>query len=220
MQLQTTSIYSLKNFLQNIYNQCYFYERSSLMNSSLTVASELQNLLMTPKLLAKLTAVHNLKDYKTKFFDYFDYPIGFCLQLLEKKNISSASEAFSILFLSELYFQNDWLEDESDRTNEDQFVIEKLEPAEWENALAQYCIPQYFNLGNRTPNVQLWDISKFQNSFLYWMPQSAADPEVQEIKKLLSETLWVCNLFPGSFYEPFFGELKEYYFIGESGVYD
>lgn len=180
---------------------------------------QIQGLLKSPKDLAAITAALRLSDFNTQCYDYFTYPIGLKLHCLSKENISSVPEAFSALFLADLYDDNQWIEEESQRTCQDQIVVEELEISEWQELLAGIWIPRYFRL-TREPNVKMWDSSAFVKHFLYWRPESVTEPDFSCLSSLLKYILWVANLSPGSFYEKFFGETKEHYFIAESGVYD
>lgn len=187
--------------------------------TSQSPASQIQNLLKSPIKLAAMTAALKLSDFETQCYDYFSYPIGLKLHCLKKENTASVPESFSALFLADLYDDNLWIDEESRRTREDQFVIEEIETSQWQEALLQIHIPQYFRL-TKEPDVKIWDSSDFTKKFLYWRPENLPESEFSHISSLLKDIVWVVNLSPGSFYEKFFGETKEHYFIAESGVYD
>ena len=110
-----------------------------------------------------------------------------------------------MLFILNLYCQNDWICSEQERTSPDQLVVGRMPDAEWITALRDYWIDDYFGLKNRRFHIKDKDA-----------PESGKNRLEQE----LAGTKWVCSLFTGAFYDKFFGETGNYYFFAESGVYD
>ena len=54
-----------------------------------------------------------------------------------------------MLFILNLYYQNDWICSEQERTSPDQLVVGRMPDAEWITALRDYWIDDYFGLKNR-----------------------------------------------------------------------
>ena len=167
---------------------------------------------------ARLAAGLSPEQYRSKLFDCFDYPLGLFWLGIPKVQISVLEEAFAALFLLYLHHQEEWIYTESARTTSEQFVIDRPPEGEWARLLQDIWIPQVFGLSRRRPRVTPAD--GFPQSLLRWMPETAGGEERAALEDILRSTRWVCSLFPGDFYDLYFGQTEKYYFLAESGVYD
>ena len=137
-----------------------------------------------------------------------------------REQVSEPQEAFAALFLLDLHYQNDWIYSEAARTNADQFVIDRVPAGQWTQLLQDKWIADYFGLSHRRPQATLVEPAVFLQKLLLWMPENTSLEDQAALKAAAAPTQWVCSLFPGAFYDKYFGQTAEHYFFAESGVYD
>lgn len=169
---------------------------------------------------AKTASAVDLEMYEARRFDFYDYPLGLYLLCVKKAQVKSLEEAFTVLFIKDLHYQNDWIYSEAARINSDQHVIDKLSPVDLAIILSTQGIVNYLGLAYRYLNIQAVPVNTFQEKFLWWLPDNVSKIELDDMMKIIEQTKWVCSLFPDDFYDKFFGETDAYYFFAESGVYD
>ena len=157
---------------------------------------------------ARLAAGLPPEEYRPKIFDCFDYPLGLFWLGVPRAQVSGLEEAFAALFLLYLYDQEEWTGAQFARPPEE----------EWARLLRDLWIPRVFGLSRRRPRVTPAD--GFPQALLQWMPDTASKAERSALEELLRSTRWVLSLFPDSFYDLYFGQTEEYYFLAESGIYD
>lgn len=181
---------------------------------------QLYQLTQDKERLAINAAAIDIRKYNAHVHDFFQYPLGVSFIGVEKPLVDGWQEAFPVLFILDLYYQNDWICSEQERTSPDQLVVGRMPDAEWITALRDYWIDDYFGLKNRRFHIKDKDAQPFQKELLWWMPENAPESGKNRLEQELAGTKWVCSLFAGAFYDKFFGETGNYYFFAESGVYD
>ena len=184
------------------------------------LVEQLDRLTQDKERLAINAAAIDIRKYDAEIHDFFQYPLGVSFIGVEKPLVEGWQEAFSVLFILDLYYQNDWLCSEQERTSPDQQVVRRMPDAEWIAALRGYWIDDYFGLKNRWFHIKDKDVEAFQKELLWWMPGNAPESGKKRLEQEVAGTKWVCSLFAGAFYDKFFGETERHYFFAESGVYD
>ena len=169
---------------------------------------------------ARMTANLTMEDYPSKRYDFFQYPLGISWLGIPRNQASSLREAFAALFLLDLHYQNDWIYSEAARTNADQFVIDRVPAGQWTQLLQDKWIADYFALSHRRPQATLVEPAIFLQKLLLWMPENTSLEDQAALKATAAPIQWVCSLFPGTFYDKYFGQTEGHYFFAESGVYD
>lgn len=169
---------------------------------------------------ARMSAAVEIERYEPVLFDFFKYPLGVSLIGVKKDQVRTVTEAFSVLFILDLFNQNEWIQNEAERTEPGQEVMEIPPVDEWEVLLRDVWINHYFELKYRTFNITVRDVNAFQRDLLQWLPANAPGGDAVRLKQELQSTRWVVSLFPDAFYDKYFGETDQYYFFAESGVYD
>lgn len=176
----------------------------------LPAAGQIQALFDDLPAFAAMAAAISPEVWRTVRFDFFRYPLGL-FWLGVRREQAGPREAFAALFVLDLHFQNEWPCDEK-------AAGAPLE--QWEALLRERWLPEYFSLKRRSARVTPRDVDAFRRSLLQWAPENAPAGELAALEKILSGTRWVCSLFPDAFYDQYFGETEEYFFLAESGVYD
>jgi len=184
------------------------------------VISQIRKLVENKQTFADMAAIVNLEEYNTQIFDFYKYPLGVSFIGVKKSQVKDVVDAFVVLFIVDLYYQHDWIDSEKMRINEDQFVTEKPSTAEWSSILHDLWLKESFESKYRTFNIKEEDVKVFEKGYLWWMPETAPEEEQRRLEQEVATTVWVTSLFPGAFYDKFFGETEQYYFYAESGVYD
>lgn len=190
------------------------------MEKAENINIQIRRLVAEKKMFANMAANVATEDYNTEIFDFYKYPLGVSFIGVEKSQVKSALDAFVVLFIMDLYYQHDWIDNETMRTNEDQFVREKLSTAEWSLILHDLWIKEQFESKARAFNITERDVKAFEKDFLWWMPDNAPEEERRRLEQEVATTKWVSSMFPYAFYDKYFGETEQYFFFAESGVYD
>lgn len=187
---------------------------------NLSVPAQISALFADLPAFARLAANLTIEDYQPRRFDFFQYPLGLSWLGIPREQVSEPQEAFAALFLLDLHYQNDWIYSEAARTNTDQFVIDRVPTGQWTQLLQDKWIADYFALSHRQPQATLVEPAVFLQKLLLWMPENTSLEDQSALKAAAAPTQWVCSLFPGAFYDKYFGQTAEHYFFAESDVYD
>lgn len=181
---------------------------------------QIRRLLEDKQTFANMAASVKTEEYHTDIFDFYKYPLGVSFIGVKKSQVKSVLDGFIVLFILDLYFQHDWIDSETMRTNAEQFVIEKPSKSEWSSILYDLWIKEYFESKYRVFNITERNVQEFEKDFLQWMPENTPEEARKRLEQEVAATIWVSSLFPNAFYDKFFGETEQYYFYAESGVYD
>ena len=76
--------------------------------------------------LAINAASIDIRKYNAHVHDFFQYPLGVSFIGVEKPLVAGWQEAFPVLFILNLYYQNDWICSEQERTSPDQLVVGRM----------------------------------------------------------------------------------------------
>ncbi len=186
---------------------------------SLSVPMQIEELFSDLPAFAQLAAGLSIEDYQPKLFDFFHYPFGVFWLGVPKAQVNSVREAFAALFLLNLHHNQGWIYNEAQRTNSDQFIIDRLPKEQWKQLLQDKWIIENFNLPLRQLKITPLKIADFSQKFLCWKPEHVNTEGWRNLERVVSSSLWVYSLFSNN-YDLYFGQTAEHYFFAESGVYD